>query len=63
MEINEDGIEVWHSSKDREEWHFYLSDTDKYVFGCSPKYVSKEQLRKIMKILDIKIDEQIIEQL
>lgn len=44
--------EKWTSNKGDREDHYFLDETRKhYVFGYNPKYVSKEKVKQIEKII------------
>ena len=52
-------LEVWKSSENREERHFFINDfkptayqQSPYVFGYNPQVVSEEQVKQIIAILN-----------
>ena len=47
-------IESWKSNRGNREDHYFVRDGKvHYVFGYNPKYVTKEQIAKIRKILKV----------
>lgn len=42
-------LEVWQSNIGKEEYHFYIEDTDKYVGGFNPEFISKDAIKKFMR--------------
>ena len=47
-------IERWKSDKGNREDHYFAGAKGQiYLFGYNPKYVSPQQLKKILKILKI----------
>lgn len=49
-------IEHWKSSKGNREDHYFSGPKKVYLFGYNPELVSKEQINKIMKILNVKVE-------
>lgn len=51
-------VEVWKSSENREERHFFIKGGDvgyqhnTYWFGFNPQLVSEDQVRRILLILE-----------
>jgi hypothetical protein len=52
-------LEVWHSSENREERHYFMSDPQPagyqqspYVWGYNPQVVSEEKVERILAILN-----------
>jgi hypothetical protein len=47
-------LEVWKSNIKNREDHYFLNDNKRtYLFGYNPKFITKVQLKKILKILKI----------
>lgn len=52
-------LEVWQSSENREERHFFKADFEQtayqqspYVFGYNPQVVTPEQVERILEVLN-----------
>jgi hypothetical protein len=52
-------VEVWKSSENREERHYFLNDAKshgyqnaEYLFGVNPRYFDDEKVRRILEILN-----------
>jgi len=52
-------VEIWKSSENREERHYFLKDGQghayqnaDYLFGVNPKHFSDEQVKRILAMLD-----------
>lgn len=52
-------VEIWKSSENREEWHYFLKDGEghayqnaDYLFGVNPKHFSREKIQRILDMLD-----------
>ena len=52
-------LEVWNSSENREERHFFINDfqptayqQSPYVFGYNPLVVSEDKVAKILEIIE-----------
>lgn len=55
----EEKIEVdcvgWSSSLADEELHFYVAGTVDFVAGFSPKHISQEQIKKLLRECNMKV--------
>lgn len=47
-------IEKWKSNQKNEIHYFKRDKQETYIFGYNPKFVSKEKLKKILKIINMK---------
>lgn len=57
--MSERFVEVWKSSENREERHYFLKDGQghayqnaDYLFGINPKYFDDAKVARILEILD-----------
>lgn len=62
MALNKLRLEVWQSTENREERHYFINEFNPtayqqspYVFGYDPQVVTEDQVRRILEVLGAEI--------